>query len=141
MRLKFKTIRRTADRKVFLYRIALYLNKGSIKIHFIIRDDIDSPHTHPWNYKSCLISPYKEIVWVPTPDGNTLSAHYSHLPFTIVHRECEIKHQTTLYRILGVPIPALTIGRYSDKKQLCSFCAPYGYCRNTIPKDEPAWDI
>jgi hypothetical protein len=66
---------------------------------------------------------------------------WRHSMFDTVERECTIMHRTTLYRVLGIPIPAITIGRYTDKQQLCSFCTELGYCQNKVRREEPAWDI
>ena len=123
--MKFKTIRKGGT--VFLHRVNLYIKKGSIKIHLIMDDDKEDAHMHPWDFNSFLfLGAYKEIV-----DGKL----FKHLPFTLVRRKCTEKHQVKLYRIFGLKIPCLTIGRYSEKKQqwceakkLCDFCSTVGYC-------------
>jgi len=135
MKLKFKTIRRTVDNKRFLFRLSLYFTWGSIKAHLIIRDDIDTPHTHPWNYKSLLIVPYKETTFTPlvskSGQQGTLVMRYAYWPLKVIRRDCKTAHTTSLYRFFGIPIPALTIGFYSNKKQLCSFCQEAGYCKQS----------
>jgi len=120
---KYKEIINTKG-KVFLRRLSFYLKEGSIKIHFITDDDTDEPHTHPWNYKSLLIIPYREKLFMRT--GVFVK---NHKPFKTVKRKMKMKHRVELYRILGIKIPALTIGVYSEKKQLCSLCEEAGYCK------------
>jgi hypothetical protein len=143
MKLKYKVIK-TLNNIVFLKRISIYLKNGSsIKLHLILHDDLDEPHTHPWDFKSLLIIPYKEDLYNNKLVGafdpafdinnvNIFSIHqlikYNHKPFTIVNRYHKDSHRTTLYTIFGIKIPALTIGIYSKKLQLCSFCQEAGYC-------------
>ena len=87
----------------------------------MVGDDKSEPHTHPWDFKSFLILPYRENL-----DG----VNYNHFPFTLLNRSMNQKHRITLYRIFGFKIPALTIGFYGKKKQLCSFCQSLGYCKS-----------
>lgn len=105
----------------FLNRISVYTKNGSIKVHLMVGDDKSQPHTHPWDFKSFLILPYKENL-----DG----IDYNHAPFTLLKRTMNQRHRITLYRCFGVNIPALTIGLYTKKKQLCSFCQHLGYCKS-----------
>lgn len=130
MQVKFKTIKRTCDSKLFLLRWSFYFRKGSLKLHVIVRDDLDTPHTHPWNYRSFLIIPYKEVLTTyDVEDGTPAKWNYKHLPLTLVTRDCKASHVTSLYSFLGWKIPAITIGWYSLKEQLCSFCQEAGYCK------------
>lgn len=130
---KFKKI--VKQGKVFLYRINIYIKKGSIKIHLIMNDDIGEPHKHPWDFSSFLLfGAYKEFL-----DGNDLK----HKPFSLLKRDKNQIHKVTLYRIFGVKIPCITVGRYSEKKQswckgfpLCDYCKKVGYC---IDKKE--WNL
>lgn len=117
--ISFKTIKDMG--LPFLNRISLYTKDGSIKIHLMVGDDKSEPHTHPWDFKSFLILPYKENI-----DG----IEYHHRPFTLLNRTMNQKHRITLYRFMGIKIPALTIGSYKKKKQLCSFCQSLGYCKS-----------
>lgn len=125
MNVKTKTIN-TQGKIPFLRRLSVYLKSGkSIKLHLIIHDDLDEPHDHPWDFKSLLLIPYKEILY---KKDTQYPQFFKHFPFTIVKRNMSDKHITYLYRIFGMKIPAVTIGLYSKKKQLCSFCREKGYC-------------
>lgn len=117
--IKFKTIKDMG--LPFLNRLSLYTEKGSIKIHLMVGDDKSEPHTHPWDFKSFLILPYKENL-----DGT----NFNHPPFSLLHRTMHQKHRITLYRLFGIKIPAFTVGLYTKKKQLCSFCQNLGYCKS-----------
>lgn len=123
MKIKFKKI--VQDGIPFLRRLSIYTKTGSIKFHLMTRDDTCRPHTHPWNYVSFLILPYKE--WL---DGVQLCHH----PFSLLSRTMNQRHRITLYNLWGVRIPAFTIGNYGQKKQLCSLCQSLGYCRTTGKK-------
>ena len=140
MRFKAKVIRaggRGTPQKGWLYRLSFYLKNGSIKIHLIVGDDKDEPHTHPWDFTSFLILPYKEevIQYMGLKPGEVglsdVTIGYRHKMFSIVRRTHDQYHRTRLYRFMGIPIPALTIGRYSKKHTLCSFCKDLGYCKQT----------
>lgn len=128
--IKFKIIKNHLG-EWFLIRLSFNLKKGSIKLHFILRDDIDKPHSHPWDFKSFLLIPYKEVLyteWV----GRKEYFRYDlkkHKMFKLVERKSNTLHKTLLYTIFGINIPAITIGRYYEKKQLCSFCKELGYCK------------
>ena len=118
MNVKFKIIKDMG--LPFLNRLSFYTKNGSIKVHMMVGDDKSEPHTHPWDFKSFLIFPYKENL-----DG----VDYNHKPFSVLNRKMNQKHRITLYRFLGCKIPALSIGFYTKKKQLCSFCQALGYCK------------
>lgn len=129
----------------FLIRFTKKLKKGSIKLHIIWNDDIGS-HTHPWDFKSLIIfGGYIERTW----------KFYGVNPFKIEENEVDIaevmtsktygflsvnkkqmnqKHQVILRRFLSVRIPAITIGFYGEKKQLCSLCKELGYCKTEREK-------
>lgn len=116
MRLKFKTIR-TLGKLPFLRRLSIYLNNGnSIKIHLITEDDLDEPHDHPWDFSSFIVfgGYWEGTTLYRTGDVNVKFHHQ--------------KHKIKLRRLLGYKVPTLTIGIYSEKKQLCSFCREAGYC-------------
>lgn len=123
--MKFKVIRR--GKKIFLFRLSFPTKTGSIKIHLILSDDTDHPHMHPWDFKSfLLLGAYKEIV-----DNKS----HRHWPFAIVKRKSTEHHQVFLYKVFGVRIPCLTIGKYTKKiqpwcehKSLCTYCQKLGYC-------------
>lgn len=136
---KCKTIKPNGESS-FIRRVSFYLKKGSIKIHFITSDDNDEPHTHPWDFKSLLIIPYKEKTYIKKfewgKDVFDTSIISKYKPFTLVIRKADEYHKTTLYRIFGIKIPALTIGYYGEKKQLCSFCQELGYCKENPPKEK-----
>jgi len=136
MKIKFKTIKSGGNS--FIKRLSVYLKNYSIKVHLILDDDKDEPHTHPWDFKSLLLIPYKEfVVWnTPGPElySNPLKWSYYGMTthwrmFDIVNRKHNEKHAVSLYRIWGKKIPALTIGIYSKKLQLCSFCKELSYCK------------
>lgn len=117
MNTKFKTI--TTKGKAFIKRLSFYNSDGSsVKLHLILHDDLDEPHTHPWDFSSLILfGGYKE--------ENRI---FGFLDVNIKkHHE---KHQLKLRRIFNIPIPTLTIGIYSPKLQLCSFCTELGYCKN-----------
>lgn len=105
----------------FLNRISLYTKNGSIKMHLMVGDDKSEPHTHPWDFKSFLLIPYRENL-----DGIELN----HRPLTLLTRTMNQKHRITLYQCMGIKIPSLTVGFYTKKKQLCSFCQSLGYCKS-----------
>lgn len=130
---KCKTIKPNGESS-FIRRISFYLKKGSIKIHFITSDDNDEPHTHPWDFKSFLIIPYKETLHLHTTGKKMIE--FRHKVFTMIERDAMDNHKTSLYRIFGIKIPALTIGYYGEKKQLCSFCQALGYCKENPPKEK-----
>jgi hypothetical protein len=123
----FKRI--TKQGKIFLYRFSQRTNDGgSIKLHLIVRDDLDGAHRHPWSFSSLLlIGAYWEEV-----DG---VVEY-HKPLQIVRRSASQKHKVMLYRFLGLPLPCLTVGRYSKKTapwcertaNLCDMCQVSGSC-------------
>jgi hypothetical protein len=126
VRLRFKIIRKRG--RVFLYRISYgTANGGSIKTHLIVNDDLDGAHKHPWNFTSfTLLGAYKEEV-----DGRI----EAHRPLSFVRRHANERHKVVLYRLLGHPLPCLTVGRYSPKIEpwcehinLCDFCKPTGEC-------------
>lgn len=123
--IRCKTITSPIDNKVFLARLSYYFKSGkTLKFHLILRSDKDGMHTHPWNFKSLLIIPYKEEV-----EGNGMRRYW---PLKLVKRNMNEKHRVTLYKLLWlIPIPAITIGLYSEKKQLCSFCKDVGYCKKS----------
>lgn len=127
---KLKIIK--TDNKWFMIRYTIYLKTGSIKLHIILKDDIDEVHDHPWDFKSLLIIPYKEILHTKDLEFQNCTeiAHINHHMFSIVKRNHKQKHKTQLYSISGIKIPAITIGRYYEKKQLCSFCKDLGYCKS-----------
>lgn len=132
MKLTFKKI--TSGGNSFIYRWSIALKEGSIKVHLILNDDKDEPHTHPWDFTSLMILPYKEIVM--PPDGSFGMSYDDareerHYMFETVKRTHDQRHAVQLYRFMGMRIPALTIGRYSKKNTLCSFCKDLGYCKQT----------
>lgn len=150
--MKLKIIKQ--DNKILLIRLSFKLKVGSIKIHLILRDYREELHNHPWDFKSLLILPYKETASIKNSEdseydmnkilklfsmGSDITIDYEtqgiiiatidHKPLALITRDKDILHRTKLYKILGIKIPALTIGKYSEKKQLCSFCKDLGYCR------------
>lgn len=138
MRIKCKTIKLNGNSS-FLRRLSIYFKNGSIKIHLITRSDKDEPHTHPWDFKSLLIIPYKEQVFLGK--DSKLHLNFNHKSFKVVKREANDRHRTKLYKMFGIEIPALTIGWYGHKKQLCSFCSTLGYCKENPPKGLEGKDL
>jgi len=119
MRVKLKTIH-TAGRIPFLKRLSLYLKDGSsIKLHLILHDDLDEPHSHPWDFSSLILfGGYKEGDVKYSIGDINMKKHYQ-------------THQIKLLRFMGFRVPTLTIGIYTEKLTLCSFCQDLGYCRTT----------
>ena len=108
--------------KTFLRRTSFKFKDGSsLKVHLIVNDDLDKDeHTHPWDFKSFLLIPYKEII-----NGKVVKRR----AFQVIEKLHTETHKVVLYRILGIKIPAITFGKYSEKLQLCSFCKDLGYCK------------
>ena len=116
MKLKFKLIK-TLGKIPFLRRLSFYFKDGSsFKIHLITHDDLDEPHSHPWDFSSLIIfgGYYEGKTLYGVGDVN-IKFHHQY-------------HQIRLRRFLGFIVPTLTVGFYSEKKQLCSFCQEAGYC-------------
>lgn len=129
MKCHAKTIR--SGGSSFIHRLSFYTKTGSIKINLIVDDDKDAPHTHPWDFTSLLIIPYQEFVWREGDAAPLGPGMYEerHRMFSVVRHHHKDRHRVKLYRFLGIPIPALTIGSYSKKLTLCSFCESLGYCK------------
>lgn len=125
--IKLKTIK--PNGVSLIKRLSIYFKNYSIKIHLIPNNVLDY-HTHPWDYKSFLIIPYKEYVITTNPSSKT-TLFFKHKIFTLINRNHTQEHSVILYTIFGIKIPALTIGKYSKKKQLCSFCKEAGYCKQS----------
>lgn len=119
--------------KLYLLRFSFPIKTGTIKVHIIFQDDKEEPHTHPWNFISFLIIPYKELIVRKIEFMGDVEmqfySKYKHYPFKILERDKNQLHKVSLYRILGIKIPAITIGKYGHKTQLCSFCKELGYCK------------
>lgn len=136
MKQLFKTKKIYSKGKLFLWRLNIYLKNGSIKLHIMFNDDTGTPHNHPWDFKTFLIIPYKEKVFNVT---NTTISDYNiktvqelkHSSFTYLKRCKEHLHLTNLYRIFRTKIPAVTIGWYGNKQQLCNLCQDVGYCKQS----------
>lgn len=114
---KYKTI--ISKGKLFIVRLSFYLkDKSSYKLHLILDDDYDEPHSHPWNFKSIILfGGYYE-------DDKKYSMFKTN---TKLYHE---KHKIKLFRFLGFKIPTITLGKYSPKIELCSFCKEIGYCKS-----------
>lgn len=132
-RFKIKAIRQL--KKLFLIRISFYLkNGGSIKIHIIVKDDTGEPHTHPCDFKSfILFGGYYESIYknFSRDKGDVKLIKWEEKEyrlFDINIKQMDVYHRISLKRLFGIPIPCITIGFYSEKKQLCSLCKPYGRC-------------
>jgi len=120
MQVKRKTI--FSQGKPFIKRLSVYLqDKSSFKLHLILNDDLDEPHTHPWDFTSLI------LFGGYTEESNGQKKKYGFLRKNVkLHHE---SHKITLFRVLGFKIPTITIGKYSKKLQLCSFCQQLGYCK------------
>lgn len=139
MKLKFKKIYTSKTEKLdheitgndlvlFLIRVSLYLKAGSIKLHIMFNDDKTEPHTHPWGFSSfILFGGYIETTY----PNNELSKDTLYGMFSVNRKTCNEYHRVRLRRFLGIKIPCVTIGRYTEKKQLCSLCTKLGYCKTT----------
>lgn len=110
------------NNKLYLLRLSFPIKSGTIKIHVILQDDIEDLHTHPWDYSSLLIIPYKEEFKYTKLRSHGVLTFLRNRPNTLLHR-------VQLYKIFGISIPAITIGKYGHKKELCSFCKKLGYCK------------
>lgn len=146
LKLKFKIIKNNCN-KSFLYRISLYLKKGSIKLHIITGDDSKVFHTHPWNFTSfILFGGYKEQtkpLYLCHFDTygyiqSSIIELYSYETkkyriFSINRKKYNEEHRVELFRLFGIKIPCITIGFYSNKIELCSFCKELGYCKSNKP--------
>lgn len=127
----FKTKKIISGGKVFLRRLSIYLKKGSLKIHIIQNDDMDEHHSHPWDFESFIL--FGGYVEETIDDfGNKRTEDFR--IGDINKKKHYEKHKTKLHRFLGIKIPAVTIGYYSDKLELCSFCKSLGYCKLSAPK-------
>ena len=117
MKFKYKTI--LNNNKIFLKRFSFYNKNGSsYKLHLILNDDLDEPHTHPWDFTSLILfGGYYE--------GNTLYKIGS--INKKLHNE---SYKIRLRRLFGFRITTITISKYSKKLQLCSFCKDLGYCQS-----------
>jgi hypothetical protein len=138
MKIKTKTI--CNNDKPFLRRLSIYFGKKSLKFHWITDDDV-KPHTHPWDFTSIIIfGGYNERTLIgvrPPPQDYMKELVY---PFSVYFRttvygwlsknkkEANQEHLVELRRLFGIKIPALTVGWYGEKKQLCSLCQEAGYC-------------
>ncbi len=121
----FKNI--TNNSRTFLYRLSYNLKKGSIKLHIILNDDI-TPHSHPWDFQSIILfGGYNETIW---PKAIKSIDHKTYRFLSINKKDKNIYHLVRLRRIFGIKIPCITIGLYSEKKQLCSLCQELGYCKS-----------
>jgi len=115
--------------KLYLLRFSWPIKSGTIKLHIIFQSDNEEPHTHPWNFKSLLLIPYKEEIYIQNDKISAFKEIKRYIPFTLVSRDKDDIHRVKLYKILGMTIPAITIGKYGHKVQLCSFCQSLGYCK------------
>ncbi len=131
-KIRFKTIRSGGNS--FIKRMSVYFKKGSLKVHLFLDDDKDEPHSHPWNFTSLILfGGYDE--YVETDNKDLAVKSYGFLSRN--KKQYFQKHKVKLKRIFGIKIPCLTIGWYSQKKQLCSFCAELGYCKESKPTTRP----
>jgi len=120
MQVKRKTI--FSQGKPFIKRLSVYLqDKSSFKLHLILNDDLDEPHTHPWDFTSLI------LFGGYTEESNGQKKKYGFLRKNVKLHHAS--HKITLFRVLGFKIPTITIGKYSKKLQLCSFCQQLGYCK------------
>lgn len=125
-RIKFKTIRSNGNS--FIKRYSLYFKNGSIKLHIILSDDNDSPHSHPWNFTSIILfGGYIE----KTVINDSCIKEKAFRFLSINKKQYFQKHRLLLKRIFGIKIPCITLGWYSNKIQLCSFCTDIGYCKES----------
>ncbi len=123
---KFKNIKNNG--KTFLLRFSKNCKVGSIKLHIILDDDV-KPHTHPWDFKSIILfGGYNETTYNPIYDFYKITTTYGWL--SINEKQMNVEHLVRLRRLFGIKIPCITIGRYGEKKQLCSLCQELGYCKS-----------
>jgi hypothetical protein len=66
-------------------------------------------------------------------DTTGLIFGWKHRIFSINKKHHEQLHRVELFKVLGIKIPAITIGFYSEKLELCSFCKQLGYCKQNKP--------
>lgn len=128
-KIKFKTIHSSGNS--FIKRLSLYFKKGSIKLHIILSDDKDSPHSHPWNFTSIIL--FGGYIEQTITNNNNI--HVNKFRFLSINKKKYFeKHKLSLRTIFGIKIPCITIGWYSNKIQLCSFCDELGYCKESVKK-------
>jgi hypothetical protein len=146
MKWKFKIIKNNSLMP-FLYRLSLYFKNGSIKLHVITGDDSKVFHTHPWDFTSfILFGGYKEwqevidhqsyIDWYRikgmdnSSEYNRINIKYHYRTFSINKKLHTELHRVELFKLFGIKVPCITIGFYSNKIELCSFCKELGYCKS-----------
>lgn len=128
--MRFKNIKNNGI--TFLYRLSCNLKKGSIKIHLIVDDDV-SYHSHPWDFNSIILfGGYREMSYTSVNYMDLENKEYGWL--SINKKQMNAYHKITLRRLFGKKIPALTVGIYGEKKQLCSLCQELGYCKSQKQK-------
>lgn len=138
--IKYKNI--TINNITFLHHISIYFKSFSIKLHLILTDD---DNTHPWDFKSLILfGGYRERnrtpSYLPVEEyrkefHNPFSYYFTDRTYgwlSINRKECENEHHIILRTFLGYKVPTLTIGIYSNKKQLCSLCKDIGYCKSNV---------
>lgn len=124
--IKFKRIKNTQG-TVFLSRLTIYFKNGSLKLHLITGDDSPEYHNHPWDFTSfVLFGGYNEWMYAH-PDHAYVSPKARYM-FTFNTKQHKERHRVELFKLFGYKIPTITIGWYSHKIQLCSFCQKAGYC-------------
>lgn len=111
--------------KRFIFRASLRQRIGSYKLHVIMNDDTGEPHSHPWDFSSLIIfGGYTEIL----EDGSKKRFGM----FSVNRKDRRVKHLIRLHRVCGFKIPAITIGWYGPKLELCSLCKELGYCKSNV---------
>lgn len=127
MKIKYKTVLSRGNS--FIHRLSIYFIGGSVKLHLFLDDDKDDPHSHPWDFTSLILfGGYKEYVEIDN-EGIEVKTYGFFAKNIKKHYQ---KHKVQLRRLFGIKIPCITIGWYSQKKQLCSFCTELGYCKESV---------
>jgi len=127
-RFKFKSIKNTQG-TTFLYRLSVYFKNGSLKFHLITGDDSPEYHTHPWDFTSFVLFggywEYSKYTW--RLQNDTIRVRSVGMGGFNKKNHTE-EHRVELFKVFGLKIPTITIGWYSNKLQLCSFCKEAGHC-------------
>ncbi len=142
--MKCKLTRQNAE--PFLFRASWKWKAGSIKLHIILKDDTGELHTHPWDFTSLILfggyvettfEERQEIIDLQKEFYLGFDPYYNDKTYgwLSINRKIANKyHRVSLRRLWGIKIPAITIGIYGEKKQLCSLCKDLGYCKSNADK-------
>jgi hypothetical protein len=91
------------DGQPYLIRRTLFsCHRLSIKLHYVIKDDIGEMHNHPWNYISIILwGGYKEQTYVSIGSGCTICTHTKttiYKPLSVLIRKADRPHKLLLLK-------------------------------------------